>query len=255
MGSRDTLGLLLPLPALLLAGSAQARVPSPQGEDRGLAEPGPAEPAPMEPGGPAQLAAPSVDALPAEVRAKVEAFYLAGTEAFDRGDFRDAGLAFEQAATLAPLPRLYLEAAVAFRHAAMAEPDTELAGELSDAARHNADAVMAHPQATAEQVAQAQAEATQVETLWLERLETMATPCLSVMNTNPDIGPCLSVMEDPRGCGRRGDGSVAMLGALALVGLRARRRRDAVERLAERLPPDVVAKLRRRSDDGADEGR
>lgn len=70
--------------------------------------------------------------------------------------------------------------------------------------------------------------------------------------TEPPIGPCLSPPPPPptrRGCGGNGDQDLAFLGVFALP--LVRRRRSAVERLADRLPADVVQRLR----DHADEDR
>lgn len=68
----------------------------------------------------------------------------------------------------------------------------------------------------------------------------------------PPIGPCLSPPPPPpflesKGCGGDDEGSIAWLGVLALPVVRRRRR--ALERLADRLPPDVVQRLRARADD------
>lgn len=67
-----------------------------------------------------------------------------------------------------------------------------------------------------------------------------------------EVGPCLSPPPPPpivesKGCGSNDDSSIAWLGVLALP--LVRRRRGALERLAERLPPDVVQRLRARPDD------
>ena len=68
------------------------------------------------------------------------------------------------------------------------------------------------------------------------------------------VGPCLSPPPpEPtahgKGCGGDGDSSVAWLGMIALPVVRRRRR--ALERVADRLPPDVVQRLRQRT--GEDE--
>lgn len=233
--SRDRLGLLLPLPALLITGQAHARAPGsspPADEPEAPADPGPEPP-------------PALDDAPANDLEQAKALYLRGQEAFGRGDFREAGLAFEQAAALAPTVRLHLHAAIAFRFAATAEADPALATELCEATRYHADAVAAHSQALPEQINEARTAQAEAEAHCGELLEPHTVgPCLI-----PPLGPCLSIIEDPRGCGHRRDGGVAMLGALAFMGLRSRRRRDAVERLADRLPADVVAKLRRNDDE------
>lgn len=243
--SRERLGLLLPLPALLITGQAHAA-------------PGSSPPADeLQPPPDAGIERPpALGDEPASELDQAKALYLQGHEAFLRGDFREAGLAFEQSAALAPLVRLHLHAAIAFRNAATAELDPGLATELCEATRRHAEAVVAHPQATPELIEQARAEQELADAYCNTLPEAVADPypselhaCLSpTYCLQPETGPCLSIIEHPRGCDRGGH-SVAMLGSMVLLGLRSRRRRDAVERLADRLPADVVAKLRR-NDEG-----
>jgi hypothetical protein len=248
--SRERLGLLLPLPALLITGQAYARSPEPPPSADELQPP--PDPGPERP--------PALDDTPASELEQAKALYVQGDEAFRRGDFREAGLAFEQSATLVPMVRLHVHAAIAFRYAATQEIDPVLANELCAATRRHAEAVAAHPQATPELIEQARAEQELADAHCSTLPDVPVGPCLSeVRCLQPDIGPCLSIIEDPRGCSgtrRRGGGaaSEAMLGTLAFLGLRSRRRRDAVERLAERLPPDVVAKLRRKGDGEPSDG-
>jgi len=71
-------------------------------------------------------------------------------------------------------------------------------------------------------------------------------PCLSVIG--PEVGPCLEPpppclqpIEPKRGCG--GDGDPGLAAAL-LLPLGLRRRREVLEELADRLPADVVERLR-----------
>lgn len=238
--SRDRLGLLLPLPALLITGQAHARAPGSSPPADQLHPPADPETEP----------APVLDDAPVSELEQAKALYLRGQEAFNGGGFREAALAFEQAAALAPTVRLHLHAAIAFRFAATAEADPALATELCETTRYHADAVAAHPQALPEQINEARTAQGEAEAHCRGLMDPhIVGPCLSP----PEIGPCLSIIE-PRGCGHRRDGAVAMLGALAFMGLRSRRRRDAVERLAERLPPDVVAKLRRNGDGEPDDG-
>lgn len=70
-------------------------------------------------------------------------------------------------------------------------------------------------------------------------------PCLT------DIGPCLQPPPLPptrQGCGGDDVPDAAMLGLLPLAAIR-RRRREVLDRLRDRLPPDVVARLRDRDRD------
>jgi uncharacterized protein (TIGR03382 family) len=74
-------------------------------------------------------------------------------------------------------------------------------------------------------------------------------PCLT------QIGPCLSPCLQPppppptrQGCGGNDAPQSAMLGLLPLAAIR-RRRREVLDRLRDRLPPDVVARLHDRDDD------
>jgi hypothetical protein len=74
-------------------------------------------------------------------------------------------------------------------------------------------------------------------------------PCLT------QIGPCLSPCLQPppppptrQGCGGSDAPQSAMLGLLPLAAIR-RRRREVLDRLRDRLPPDVVARLHDRDDD------
>lgn len=70
-------------------------------------------------------------------------------------------------------------------------------------------------------------------------------PCLT------RIGPCLQPPPPPptrQGCGGSDAPESAMLGLLPLAAIR-RRRRDVLDRLRDRLPPDVVARLLDRDDD------
>jgi hypothetical protein len=249
---RDRLGLLLPLPALLFTGQAQARAPepSPPNGDPSAFEP-PPDPGPGEVG---DTTEPALSA--AERRDRAKALYMRGVEAFQLGDFYVAGVAFEQSAVVSlGMLELHRQAAIAFRYATLAELDPVLAGELCEATRRNAEAVITHPDATPEQIEEARTEQAQADAHCNELQAAVADePCLSsVRCLQPDLGPCLSIIEPSRGCGHHRDGSMAMLGAMALLGLRSRRRRDAVERLADRLPPDVVAKLRRNDRNGDDE--
>ncbi|MCX4240029.1 hypothetical protein [Paraliomyxa miuraensis] len=72
-------------------------------------------------------------------------------------------------------------------------------------------------------------------------------PCLVALPvTEAAAGPCLVPPHEPEaGCAHRRD--TAALGLpLLMLGLRSRRRRDAIERVADRLPADVIAKLRDR---------
>lgn len=233
--ARDRLGLVLPLPLLLATPSSALAQPA-QAEAPPLAEPGQAEGSP--------LAEPS----PAAVLTEAKALYERGEASFVAGDFLEAGQLLERAAALAPLPLLYLDAAIAFRFAATAEPQLDRAAPLCEATRRHADAVLEHRDATQEQRERATAERALAEAhcATLADADTDPTewvgPCLQ-----PPIEPCLSIIE-PRGCAHRRGGDVAMMGSLMLLGLRSRRRREAVERVAERLPPDVAAALRRRSD-------
>lgn len=240
---RDRLGLLLPLPALLITGQAHARAPG--------APPPVDEPQP--PPDPSAQPAPVLDDTPATELDQAKALYLRGEAAFRRGDFREAGRDFEQSAVLTPMVLLHLNATVAYRYAALAESDPESANELCEATRRQAAAVAAHPQATPEQIEQARAEQELVDAHCNALPEVIAGPCLSDEPLRC-LQPCLNIIEPTRGCGSRRDGSVSMLAALPLLALRSRRRRDAVERLAERLPPDVVAKLRRNDDGEPDDG-
>lgn len=70
---------------------------------------------------------------------------------------------------------------------------------------------------------------------------------------DPPVGPCLSPPPPPpaaqaKGCGGGGDdASVAWLGLLALP--LVRRRRRAVEHFADRLPADVMRRLRQSADE------
>jgi hypothetical protein len=239
---RDRLGLLLPLPALLITGQAHARAPgsSPSADEL------------HPPPDPSAQPPPVVDDAPATELDQAKALYIRGEEAFRRGDFREAGLAFEQSAALAPMVLLHLHATVAYRYAALAESDPGSATALCEATRRQAEAVAAHPRATPEQIEQAKTEQELADAHCNALPEVMAGPCLSDEHLHC-LQPCLNIIEPSRGCGSRRDGSVSMLAALPLLVLRSRRRRDAVERLAERLPPDVVAKLRR-NDDEPDEG-
>ena len=86
------------------------------------------------------------------------------------------------------------------------------------------------------------------------------TPCLTVIApepepTEPPVGPCLSPpspclqpIEPKRGCGDDGDPGLA---AALLLPLGLRRRRDVLDRLADRLPADVLARLKAKLDDEA----
>lgn len=65
-------------------------------------------------------------------------------------------------------------------------------------------------------------------------------PCLQ-----PCLPPCLSIIPPPRGCGGKDD-SLALLPALAFGVAVRRRRREVLERFADRLPSDVVEHLRRK---------
>jgi hypothetical protein len=135
---------------------------------------------------------------------------------------------------------LHLQATLSFRLAAETEHDPQAVVEACLAARRNAEAVASHPQATPEQIEQARVESVQAD-----------THCVVPVT----FGPCLTPPHEPepRGCAHRRHGSSAMLGSLVLLGLRSRRRRDAVERMACRLPPDVAERLRRTSPSEPDE--
>lgn len=74
-------------------------------------------------------------------------------------------------------------------------------------------------------------------------LQPCLDPCLQ-----PCLQPCLSPPPPPRGCHGGSDNSIAMLGLLALPRI-ARRRKDVLASLKDRLPKDVVAKLEDRSDE------
>lgn len=240
-GTRDRWGLLLPLPALLVTGSARAQEPS-----SGRAGLDPAERTDVaEPGPTATL--PEGAPLPEDLE-EAKALYDRGLQAFEAGDYRSAGEAFEQVAGLAPGVTIHLSAAIAFRHAAVAEPDAAAASALCQATRRHAETVAQHPQASPEQIEAALGESAKADAHCVQVNTYEFSPCLSVVE--PPVGPCLVPPHDPetRGCAHRREGPTAMLGAVMLLGLRSRRRRDAVEAVADRLPPDVVARLRRRDE-------
>ncbi len=66
----------------------------------------------------------------------------------------------------------------------------------------------------------------------------------------PCLQPCLSPLPPPRGCHGDDDG-LAVLGLLALPAI-ARRRKDVLASVKDRLPKDVVAKLEQGGDDAGD---
>ena len=76
------------------------------------------------------------------------------------------------------------------------------------------------------------------------------TGCLSA--PEDDVGPCLTVAPpratDACDCRQGAPSPAALLLALLVFGLRRRSRAEMIDALAlsERLPPDVVARLRRR---------
>ncbi len=82
--------------------------------------------------------------------------------------------------------------------------------------------------------------------------EPPMTPCLMVVrppdapteeNDEPRVGPCLRVVA-PRGRGGRGDTATLIPpGGQGEEGMTARA--DVLEKLADSLPPDVLAKLRK----------
>jgi len=205
--------------------------------------------------------APPSNATPSDgMLAEARAFYDRGRTAFEEGRHADAGADFERAAAMSPeIVLLHLQAAIAFRHAVEVEHDAHATSGLCTAVRRNAEAVIGHPQATPEQIEQARAESVQADAHCTRVNEYAFAPCLSVIETPETFGPCLTPPLDPepRGCAHRRHGPTAMLGGLLLLGLRSRRRRDAVERMADRLPPDVADRLRRngppRPDRGEDE--
>lgn len=250
-GPRDRIGLLLPLPALLAVGAASvdAREPAAPPERPDPAEP---EPAATEPGL-------HDTELPPELRPEARAAFERGEQAFARGEHHEAASAFERAAELAPeLVVLRLDVVIALQHAILTEPDPEAATELCARLQRDAERVAEHPRATPEMIERARAEQARAH----ERCAALEPgdagprpsvvgfePCLvAAPITEPSHGPCLVPPYDPEpGCAHRHD--TAMLGVpLLLLGLRARRRRDALERMADRLPPDVVARLRRETD-------
>ncbi|MCA9704565.1 MAG: hypothetical protein KDK70_01810 [Myxococcales bacterium] len=289
-GTRDRLGLLLPLPALLALeptsaqahddGSAREHHAGSDSQARagGLASATESEPEsepvigpclstppedlePNDPDDPNDsndlMAPPSgerplppasieqppgwLEAPPTPEEVEVRARFEQGRQAFDAGDHRAAAAAFEQAVALAPeLPALSLDATIAYAYAALQEQDPERASELCEATRRHAEATIGHPEASETMAQYAQTLSIQADEHCTRLAETMYGPCLSVM-------PCLEPPYRSRGCAGRGE-PVAMLGSLMLLGF-ARRRRDAVERVAQRLPPDVAARLRRGSDE------
>jgi hypothetical protein len=65
----------------------------------------------------------------------------------------------------------------------------------------------------------------------------------------PCLQPCLSPpLDDPRGCGAHRQPSAVVLLLLGPLGF-IRRRRDAIEHLADALPPDVLNRLRDADDE------
>ena len=71
--------------------------------------------------------------------------------------------------------------------------------------------------------------------------EIEAHPCLTM------IEPCLEpIIADKQGCGGRGDDPGLMASLLLPLGLR---RRQVFDRIADTLPPDVAARLRRKIED------
>jgi len=245
--SRDRLGLLLPLPALLVAeptSAHAAEVDAPtvaEGSPQTAPPPAPAEEPPPPGTEPPPGTTPDRD--------RAAALFEEGKAAFANGDYTTAARAFEKACEYADLVPLVLDATIAYRHAALEEQDPERAAALCEAARNTAERVAAHPDATAEEIEQALAETTQADQHCTMLADTAYGPCLS-----PPMGPCLNVIESrPSGCGgSKGGEGFALLPTLMLMGLRTRRRKDAVERVADKLPADVADKLRRDASDEPD---
>ena len=81
-----------------------------------------------------------------------------------------------------------------------------------------------------------------------ERIESCLQPCLEPPCLAPCLQPCLDI--ERRGCGAGRDNFVkSAFVFLAALGVRRRRRRDVLDDVAERLPTDVVTRLRKRGDD------
>lgn len=270
--SRDRLGLLLPIPALLAAESAPAHAAgvkssaeagaatavhdATRGEPDG--GPGLSPPRPKaEPGAepelsPKPMPPPSWDERPPVDEEEIEtrALFGEGQEAFERGEYREAAIAFSEAADRSPqLVTLRLNAVIMYRLAteAAAESDPEAAESLCYSTMDAVDLVTRHPDAKPAHAKWAMDEFSRVQDLCMS---DMLGPCLSPPPPDEDVGPCLSVIPaKERGCSASARSApTALLGSLMLLGLRSRRRRDAVEKMADRLPADVVARLRRAGD-------
>ncbi len=239
--SRDRLGLLLPLPALLVAEPTSTHAA--EIETSSVAEQSPQTappPAPAEEPPP-----PGTEPPPGTTpdRERAAALFEQGKTAFAEGDYATAAKTFEQASEYADLVPLLLDATIAYRFAALEEQDGERATALCEGARTMAARIGAHPDATAEEIEQAMAETAQADQHCATLEETYYGPCLS-----PPMEPCLNIIEPrPSGCGsKKGGEDFALLPTLMLMGLR--RRKDAVERVADRLPADVREKLRKNAD-------
>jgi hypothetical protein len=235
--SRDRLGLLLPLPALLAVGPASARAQEP--------EVAPTRQDEAEHDSPATPQGLDDTALPPEVEPDVRAAFERGEQAFAEGEYREAASAFERAAELAAdLVVLRLDAVIALRHGVFAATDSDQAADLCARLRRDAEVIAEHPRATPEMIERARAEHARAQHRCTELEER------SVTVTEAPHGPCLvPPLDHEPGCAHGRD-DVAMLGMpLLLLGLRSRGRREALERMADRLPPDVMAKLRREPDE------
>ena len=101
-------------------------------------------------------------------------------------------------------------------------------------------AVIAELQSVATRISELEQDIRDAETLG-----PCLDPCLSACLAPPP--PCLQSIEPRRGCGGGGDPGLA---AALLLPLGLRRRRDVLERLADRLPADVIERLRAKADEG-----
>ncbi len=179
--------------------------------------------------------------LDAAERAQVRALFEEAIEAFEFEDYGAAAVAFEKAAAIAPqIVSLWVNATTAYRHAAQEARTFDEAQPYCDGARRTEQRVREHVRASDEERQLAEREAQDAEDHCNELDDLENGPCLSIM-------PCLSPPPPMRGC-RSKRNEMAMLGSLVLLGLRSRRRRDAVETVADRLPPDVAERLRERTE-------